>query len=62
MCNLILDPGCRVTTKATTSADSSIKILTSQDLFAGKTQVHIQHAGQVYRLSITRQNKLILTK
>ena len=62
MCNLILDPSCRVATKATTRAGSSIKTLTSPDLFAGKTQVHIQHAGQVYRLSITRQNKLILTK
>ncbi len=59
MCNLISNPSCR---GATIRADSSIKTLTSQDIFAGKTQVHIQHAGQVYRLSITRQNKLILTK
>lgn len=28
----------------------------------GRREVYIEHAGQVYRLSLTAQNKLILTK
>lgn len=31
-------------------------------LFQGGREVVIQHDGQIYRLRITRQNKLILTK
>jgi hemin uptake protein HemP len=31
-------------------------------LSAGRREVFIEHAGQVYRLSLTAQNKLILTK
>ena len=34
----------------------------SHQLFGGSREVHIEHAGQQYRLRITRQNKLILTK
>ncbi len=34
----------------------------SQALFAGHREVLIEHAGHVYRLRITRQDKLILTK
>jgi len=34
----------------------------SQDLFRGHQEVCIEHLGQVYRLRITRQGKLILTK
>lgn len=32
------------------------------ELSSGRREVHIEHAGQVYRLSLTAQNKLILTK
>ncbi len=32
------------------------------ELSAGRREVFIEHAGQVYRLSLTAQNKLILTK
>jgi hemin uptake protein HemP len=32
------------------------------DLSAGQRTLLIEHAGQVYRLSLTGQNKLILTK
>jgi len=32
------------------------------ELASGRREVHIEHAGQVYRLSLTAQNKLILTK
>lgn len=34
----------------------------SQALFHGEREIAIEHGGQLYRLSITRQNKLILTK
>lgn len=34
----------------------------SLKLFQGRREVIIQHAGQTYRLRITRQNRLILTK
>jgi len=34
----------------------------SRELFGGRREVCIEHAGQIYRLRITRQNKLILTK
>jgi hemin uptake protein HemP len=34
----------------------------SRELFKSRQEVLIEHAGQVYRLRITRQNKLILTK
>ncbi len=32
------------------------------ELSEGRREVFIEHAGQVYRLSLTAQNKLILTK
>ena len=34
----------------------------SQTLFADKTEIIIHHAGHEYRLRVTRQDKLILTK
>lgn len=34
----------------------------SQSLFAGKQEVLIVHQGEEYRLRITKQQKLILTK
>ncbi len=34
----------------------------SRDLFRGKQEILIEHAGHAYRLRITRQDKLILTK
>ncbi len=34
----------------------------SRELFHGAREVIIEHAGQAYRLRITRQDKLILTK
>lgn len=49
-------------TVETTRSDTSVTCLSSQQLFAGKQEVLIQHNGQLYRLRITRQNKLILTK
>ncbi len=34
----------------------------SRDLFIGTREVVIHHGGEVYRLRLTGQNKLILTK
>ena len=34
----------------------------SEKLFGRKKRVHIEHAGNIYVLQITRQDKLILTK
>ena len=38
------------------------RIVTSDDLFGGGSEVLILHNGVSYRLRITRQDKLILTK
>ncbi|POF34556.1 hemin uptake protein HemP [Roseibium marinum] len=34
----------------------------SRELFGGTRQIHIHHNDETYRLSITKQGKLILTK
>ncbi|MGF1582685.1 MAG: hemin uptake protein HemP [Gemmataceae bacterium] len=38
------------------------KTISSSQLFDGEREVHIEHDGEVYRLRITRRNKLILQK
>ena len=38
------------------------KTIASTDLFDGQTEVLILHNGEQYRLRVTRQDKLILTK
>jgi len=40
----------------------SIRTLDSAALFAGRTEIVIDHDGALYRLKITRQGKLILNK
>lgn len=37
-------------------------MLTSEQLLAGQREVLIRHAGEVYRLRLTRSGKLILQK
>jgi len=39
-----------------------LRLVQSRDLFAGRTEICIEHEGAVYRLKITRQGKLILNK
>jgi hemin uptake protein HemP len=39
-----------------------IAVLRSTELFAGRREICIEHAGQLYRLRITRSGKLILQK
>jgi len=36
--------------------------ISSGDLFVGTRDIMINHGGQIYRLRLTAQNKLILTK
>jgi hemin uptake protein HemP len=36
--------------------------INSGDLFLGTRAIMINHGGQMYRLQLTAQNKLILTK
>ncbi|WEJ58335.1 hemin uptake protein HemP [Devosia sp. FJ2-5-3] len=38
------------------------KVMDSDEILAGRTEVVILHRGQAYRLRLTRQDKLILTK
>jgi len=50
-----------VTTEAL-SEQPCIKVVRSQELFAGKREVLIEHSGSLYRLRMTRAGKLILNK
>ncbi len=46
-----------------TMQDDAPSLIQSQQLFqGGRKEIVIIHDGQLYRLRITRQNKLILTK
>ena len=38
------------------------RIITSADLFQGSKELLITHAGELYRLRLTRNDKLILSK
>lgn len=42
--------------------DSAIQSLDTGTLFAGSSEVVIRHGTEIYRLRLTRQNRLILTK
>jgi hemin uptake protein HemP len=46
---------------APSSADNG-RAITSEELFAGGRVVRIRHAGEEYRLMITRNDRLILQK
>jgi len=40
----------------------SAPVIDSAQLFADRKEVYIYHAGEVYRLRVTRNGKLILNK
>lgn len=42
--------------------NTSTRVYESGHLFHASKEILIRHAGGVYRLRVTRQNKLILTK
>jgi hemin uptake protein HemP len=50
------------TLKVIEAETAVVPVIDSQDLFRGGKQLMILHAGQVYTLRQTRDNKLILTK
>lgn len=50
------------TLKVIETETAVVPVIDSQDLFRGGRQLMILHAGQVYTLRQTRDNKLILTK
>jgi hemin uptake protein HemP len=50
------------TLKVIETETAVVPVIYSQDLFRGGKQLMILHAGQVYILRQTKDNKLILTK
>ncbi|MFO0876415.1 MAG: hemin uptake protein HemP [Gemmataceae bacterium] len=48
--------------EASTEPSASLPVLTARDLFRGQREILIEHDGVVYRLRLTRRNKLILQK
>lgn len=44
------------------AVESRSRFIESSQLFEGHTEIGIRHAGETYRLRITRQGKLILNK
>lgn len=54
-------PGTRPAYKKV-PASSGKPQLKSDDLFIGTREIHILHNDDTYRLTITKQGKLILTK
>ncbi len=47
---------------ATGPRPATTRAVTSEDLFQGQREVLIVHAGETYRLRLTRNGKLILNK
>lgn len=39
-----------------------VKIVKSDEILDGGNEIQIEHKGMIYRLRVTRQDKLILTK
>ncbi|ADI30891.1 Hemin uptake protein hemP [Methylotenera versatilis 301] len=48
--------------KETQKNVASNRVVTSEVLFSGARELVIKHAGEDYRLRLTNQGKLILTK
>jgi hemin uptake protein HemP len=44
------------------TSQATLPMLQSQHLFALGREIRIQHEGEEYRLRLTRNNRLILTK
>ncbi|RYE57636.1 MAG: hemin uptake protein HemP [Hyphomicrobiales bacterium] len=44
------------------STDNPVKVVKSDEILGGGNEIQIEHNGMIYRLRVTRQDKLILTK
>lgn len=47
---------------ATEPVPGSLPLIASRQIFCQGNTVRIEHAGQIYQLRVTRENRLILTK
>jgi hemin uptake protein HemP len=56
------EPDDRPVDDARNGARRTVVCITSEQLFAGATEVQIEHRGALYRLQRTSLGKLILTK
>ena len=52
----------QLTPSTPSQSGEDISVIASETLFAGRSEIRLRHRGQEYRLRITRQGKLILTK
>lgn len=48
--------------RPTGASDAGPRVVDSADLFGERREVGIRHRGEVYRLRVTRNGKLILNK
>jgi hemin uptake protein HemP len=48
--------------KTNSDRQSGIRVIESTDLLQGEKSIVIRHAGESYRLLLTRHNRLILQK
>ncbi|MCF6323216.1 MAG: hemin uptake protein HemP [Gammaproteobacteria bacterium] len=55
-------PSPRVAEVSQLGDTASMRRITSNELFAGRKELAIEHSGEEYRLRITSKGKLILTK
>jgi hemin uptake protein HemP len=51
-----------MSTEQRANQPDSVQVIKSQELFGQQNQVVIQHGDKQYRLCVTKENKLILTK
>lgn len=43
-------------------ADIRMRVVRSEDILSGNSEILIRHGNEIYRLRLTRAGKLILTK
>ena len=55
------DQGASLSTSGTGAGATALPRITSQALMQDRKDVEIEHDGKIYRLRVTRLNKLILT-
>ncbi len=58
----IPQPSPHPTDNAVPATPPAMLRLTSAELFAAGREIQIDHAGELYRLRLTRNDRLILTK